>query len=318
MMPLKQNASTDMNKTNNTKKATRSDKDLAHMVARVAEAAQASAIICATETGEFAQHLRGLSEQLKLIVATTNGETYDVLIQTGLEAMRLPLRAIDKYSQIRHILSVALKATAVSIGDLVVCAIGRNVYPDEGTLVVLTDVEPGIQYLAISDLLKLTDGIRPTVLEVAVEMACKIGRAARRGKRLGAIFMLGDSIKVLEGSKQLIPNPFQGHDDASRRLTNPDIHTALVELAKLDGAFVVRGDGFIQTAGAFLATTDADIKLPPGLGARHFAAAAVTMRTDATAVVVSATDGNVRVFSHGTMVLQIDPDVPYGPMTSVT
>jgi DNA integrity scanning protein DisA with diadenylate cyclase activity len=37
------------------------------------------------------------------------------------------------------------------------------------------------------------------------------------------------------------------------------------------------------------------------------------MRTDATAVVVSATDGNVRAFSHGTMVLQIDPDVPYGP-----
>jgi len=308
MMPLKQDVSTDMNKTNTT----RSDKDLAHMVVRVAEAAQASAIICATETGEFAQHLRGLSEQLKLIAATTNGETYDVLIQAGLEAMRLPLRAIDKYSQIRHIMSVALKATTVSIGDLVVCAIGRNVYPDEGTLVVLTDVEPGIEYLAISDLLKLTDGIRPTVLEVAVDVACRIGRAARRGKRLGAIFMLGDSIKVLEGSKQLIPN------DASRRLTNPDIHTALVELAKLDGAFVVRGDGFIQTAGTFLATTDADIKLPPGLGARHFAAAAVTMRTDATAVVVSATDGNVRAFSHGTMVLQIDPDVPYGPMTSVT
>jgi len=58
--------------------------------------------------------------------------------------------------------------------------------------------------------------------------------------------------------------------------------------------------------------------LPSGLGARHYAAAAVTMRTDATAVVVSATDGNVRAFSNGTMVLQIDPDVPHGPIAKET
>jgi len=303
-------------KNDTTERAWSSDKDLAGMVVRVAGAAQANAIICATETGKFAKYLHELSEQVKLIAATTNRETYDDLVQGGLEAIRLPLRAIDKYSQVRHIVSVALKAKTVSIGDLVVCAIGREVYHDQGTLVVLTDVESSIEYLAVSDLLKLTDGIRPTVLEVAVEIACKIGRAARRGTRLGAIFMLGDSIKVLEGSKQLIPNPFQGHDDANRRLTNPDIQSALVELAKLDGAFVVRGDGFIQTAGTFLATTEADIKLPSGLGARHYAAAAVTTRTDATAVVVSATDGNVRVFSHGTMVMQIDPDAPYGPITT--
>ncbi len=303
-----------MSRTSKPINSTRSDEDLVHMVVRVAEAAKADAIICATETGAFARHLQGLSDEVRLVAATTNRETYDNLIEAGLVAVRLPLRAIDKYRQVRHIISMALGANSVSIGDLVVCAIGRNVYQDEGILVVLTDVEASIEYVTISDLLLLTDGIRPTVLEVAVEIACKIGRAARRGKRLGAIFMLGDSIKVLEGSKQLIPNPFQGHDDVSRRLTNPDIHNAVVELAKLDGAFVARGDGFIQTAGTFLATTDEDIKLPPGLGARHFAAAAVTMRTDATAVVVSATDGNVRAFSHGTMVLQIDPDVPYGPI----
>jgi DNA integrity scanning protein DisA with diadenylate cyclase activity len=284
------------------------------MVVRVAEAVQADAVICATETGAFAQHLQGLSDKVRLIAATTNRETYDTLIEAGVEAIRLPLRTINKYSQIRHIVSIAFGSASISLGDLVVCALGRNVYQEEGDLVVLTDVEPSMEYVAVSDLLKLTDGIRPTVLEVAVQIACKIGRAARRGVRLGAIIILGDSLRVLEGSQQLIPNPFEGHEDDSRRLTNPKIHTALVELSKLDGAFVVRGDGFIQTAGTFLASTDVDISLPPGLGARHLAAAAVTMRTDATAVVVSATDGNVRAFSHGTMVLQLDPDVPYVPI----
>ena len=147
---------------------------------------------------------------------------------------------------------------------------------------------------------------------MAVMVACKIGRAARRGKRIGAIFMLGDSLNVLKGSKQLVPNPFKGHEKADRMLTNPDIHDALVELSKLDGAFVLRGDGFIQAAGVFLASPPTAAELVSGLGARHATAAEVTMRTTATAVVVSATDGLVRAFSGGRMVLQIDPEIAHG------
>jgi DNA integrity scanning protein DisA with diadenylate cyclase activity len=142
-----------------------------------------------------------------------------------------------------------------------------------------------------------------------------IGRAARRGRRVGAIFMLGDSLRVLETSKQLIPNPFHGHDEATRQLANADTHDSLVELSKLDGAFIVRGDGYIQSAGTFLAAPHVELGLPAGLGARHVAAAAVTARTAATAVVVSATDGNVRVFSEGALTLQIDPEVAHGPIT---
>jgi len=305
-----------MSEFNNSKKTARSDEDLARMIASVANVAQADAVICATETGVFARLLHGMSAQIRVIAATTKRDTYDVLMQAGLETILLPLRAIDKYSQVRHVVSVALKSSTVSVGDLIVCALGRDVYQEEGDLVVLTDVEHSVEHLPISHFLKLTDAIQPKVLEIAIAIACKIGRAARRGKRLGAIFILGDSVRVLENSKQLIPNPFQGHDEASRRLTNPDIHDAIVELSKLDGAFIVRGDGLIQTAGTFLASPEIEVILPAGLGARHLAAAAVTKRTTSTAIVVSATDGNVRVFSGGSKVLHIDPEVPYGPITT--
>ncbi len=301
-----------MSRTNNSTRLPRSDEDLARMVVSVAKATQVDGIICITETGSLAQHLYRLSDDFRVIATTTNSKTYDSLTKAGLEVIHLPLHTADKYTQIRHAISVVLQSSSISIGDLVICAIGHDVYQEGGNLVVLTEMEAGIEKLAVSDLLKLTDGIRPILLEVAVAVACKIGRAARRGTRLGAIFMLGDSLKVLEGSKQLIPNPFQGHDDTRRRLTNPEIHHAVLELSKLDGAFVIRGDGFIQTAGTFLASIDIEIELPPGLGARHFAAAAVTKRTAATAVVVSATDGNVRAFSGGKMVLQMDPDVAHG------
>jgi diadenylate cyclase len=295
--------------------AARSDASLAQMIAQVAQAVQADVVLCATETGAFPQHLHHLSSQLRIIAATTNEETYDTLTQRGLETIRLPLRATDRYKQIRYIISVAFKSAKISSGDLVICAIGGNLYPEAGNLVVLTDVEPGVENLAVSDLIRLTDGIRPKALEAAVTVACKVGRAARRGKRIGTIFVLGDSLKVLEGSRQLIPNPFHGHDEMLRTLTNPDIHEALVELSKLDGAFVVRGDGFIQTAGVFLASAETQIDLPTGLGTRHVAAAAVTRRTAATAIVVSATDGNVRIFSGGKMVLHIDPNVAHSPIT---
>jgi diadenylate cyclase len=301
---------------NNSKKTTRSDEDLARMIVNVANVAQVDAIICATETGLFAKLLHSISGQIRVVAATTKRDTYDVLLQAGLESILLPLRAIDKYSQVRHVVSVALKSSMVSIGDLIICALGRDVYKEEGDLVVLTEVEHSVGHLSIIDFLKLTDAIQPKVLEIAIAIACKIGRTARRGKRLGTIFMLGDSVRVLKDSKQLIPNPFQGHDEASRRLTKPAIHDAIVELAKLDGAFVIRGDGFIQTSGTFLSSPKVEIAIPSGLGARHVAAAAVTKRTNSTAVVVSATDGNVRVFSGGAMVLHIDPEVPYGPMTT--
>jgi DNA integrity scanning protein DisA with diadenylate cyclase activity len=137
----------------------------------------------------------------------------------------------------------------------------------------------------------------------------------RGGTRVGAIFILGDSINVLKGSKQLVPNPFHGHQDSLRRITNPDIHDALIELSKLDGAFVVRGDGYIQSAAVFLATSGSETEQLSGLGARHIAAASITARTAATAIVVSATDGNVRAFAGGQLVLQLDPLVPYSPTT---
>jgi DNA integrity scanning protein DisA with diadenylate cyclase activity len=282
------------------------------MVVNVAKATQVVGIVCITETGALAQHLSRLSGNFRVIATTTNSETFDALKKAGLEVIRLPLHTADKYTQVRHAISVALQASSVSVGDLVVCAIGHDVYQDEGNFVVLTEMEASIEKPAVSDLLKLTDGIQPKVLEAAVKVACKIGRAARRGKRMGAIFMFGDSLNVLEGSKQLVPNPFQGHEKSNRMLTNSEIHDTLVELSKLDGAFVLRGDGFIQAAGGFLTSPYTKTELVADLGARHAAAAAATMRTTTTAIVVSATDGNVCAFSGGKLVLQVDPDVAYG------
>jgi DNA integrity scanning protein DisA with diadenylate cyclase activity len=210
--------------------------------------------------------------------------------------------------------SVALRAKKISLGDLVVCAVGHVLVHGGGDLILVTDVEVGAADIALHEMVKLTDGIRPQVLQAALEVACRIGQVSSGGKQIGALFVLGDSDGVLEGVKQLIPNPFQGHEGADRMLTNAKVQDVLVELAKIDGAVVFRGDGFIRTAGAFLAVSESKVEVPPGLGTRHVTGAAISARTDATAVVVSSTDGNVRAFAGGKLVLQLDPRVTPAPL----
>lgn len=296
-------------------KARRSDQELAEMIVQIATAVELDIVLCVAADVRLPRLLRESGVAARLLVATADEDVHERLAAEALEPIQLPLHAADKYSQVRHALAVALRLGRAAVGEVVLCAIGAQVYPDEGDLIVLADMEAIAERDVMADLLNVTDNVQPSVLEAALTVASKIGRVVRRGgPRIGAIFMLGDAARLLEGAEQLVPNPFFGHDKEWRQITNPDIHDALVEFAKLDGAFVIRGDGYIEAAGVFLATDDDGVEVPTGLGARHIAAAASSARTGATAVVVSATDGNVRVFDNGRQILQMAPDVPYGPI----
>jgi DNA integrity scanning protein DisA with diadenylate cyclase activity len=283
------------------------------MIVQVADAVRTDHVICGTQTGVLFRHVHENTTSVPVIAATTSGETFDALEREGFNAMRLSMRVANKYWQARHAVSTALNVGKVAIGDLVVCAVGHDLCQGTGDLVLVTDVEANVSEVALSEMVRLTDGIRPSVMEAALLVACKIGVITRQGKPLGALFMLGDSDQVAKRSRQLVLNPFQGHEEPDRMLTNTKIHQMIAELAKLDGAFIVRGDGLIRTAGAFLVAPKVQVEIPAGLGARHTTAAAVTACTHATAVVVSATDGFVRAFSGGQLVLEMDPEVPFGP-----
>jgi len=75
------------------------------------------------------------------------------------------------------------------------------------------------------------------------------------------------------------------------------------EFAKIDGAFLIRGDGVIMSAGAFL-TGDAPAgEMQSGLGARHAAALAISARTQALSVVVSESTRRISVFHAGRRII---------------
>ena len=127
------------------------------------------------------------------------------------------------------------------------------------------------------------------------------------GRPVGALFVVGDSRAVMEHSRQLSLNPFQGYSEEERSMLSPEVARALRAFAVLDGAFVLREDGVVLAAGRYLNFEEKDVSVPLGLGARHMAAAGISRETEAIAVAVSQTSGAVRVFKKGKAVLELAP-----------
>ena len=150
--------------------------------------------------------------------------------------------------------------------------------------------------------------VNTRVLEQTITLAVEIAREGREGRKIGTLFVVGDSGAVLESSRPLILDPLHGHPDEKKRIANPDVRETLKELAQLDGAFVVSDEGVVLSAARYLDTVSEDLNVPLGLGSRHMAAASVSKRTNAVAVVVSESS-MVRMFDDGELISEITPEL---------
>ena len=99
----------------------------------------------------------------------------------------------------------------------------------------------------------------------------------------------------------------KGYSTAERRLEDSKVRESLKEIAQLDGAFVVASDGTIVAACQYISAPAAEITLSKGLGARHWAGAAISRATGAIAIAVSESNGTVRLFQNGKVMLRIEP-----------
>jgi diadenylate cyclase len=151
-------------------------------------------------------------------------------------------------------------------------------------------------------------GVNRRVLEQTITLAVEIAREGREGRKIGTLFVVGDSEAVLKSSRPLILDPLYGHPDESKRIDDPNIRETLKELAQLDGAFVVSNDGVVLSATRYIDTVSDALNVPLGLGSRHMAAASVSKRTGAVAVVVSESS-MVRMFDDGELVSEIVPEL---------
>lgn len=148
----------------------------------------------------------------------------------------------------------------------------------------------------------------PSVLESTVELALEIAREGREGRRIGTLFTVGHADAVLAASRALILDPLAGHAPARTHITDSDLRGTIKELAQLDGAFVISDSGVVVAACRYLDASVEQIALPLGFGSRHLAAASISQRLGAIAIVVSES-GVVRVFHAGQIEATLIPEL---------
>src|SRR5687768_16753525 len=88
-------------------------------------------------------------------------------------------------------------------------------------------------------------GVSREVLGPTIELAVEIAREGREGRRVGTMFIVGDSSSVLEYARPLILDPISRHPREQRRMIDPNLRGTLKELAQLDGAFIVDDEGVV-------------------------------------------------------------------------
>lgn len=213
----------------------------------------------------------------------------------------LPITFEDFDDRVHFGVEGALDAGYVDDGDTVVCA--ASVFDDEidtvGRVRISSKAHSGVYDLLVNS--------RPdeTVIRDVIELAVELGKKGQKGSPVGALFVVGDAGKVMNKSRPLSYNPFE---KSHVNVGDPIVKVMLKEFSRLDGAFVISDSGKIVSAYRYLEPSAEGVDIPKGLGARHMAAGAITRDTNAIAIVLSESDGLVRAFKAGDLVLEIDPE----------
>ena len=215
--------------------------------------------------------------------------------------VELPLEFDNVRDRIKFGIHGAMDDEYVSEGDNVACSVSVFGGNQDSVIRVRVDetVESGIYDLFVNS--RAEPGVIRNVFEVAVEL----GKKGQKGKPVGALFVVGDAGKVMNKSRPLSYNPFE---KSHVHVGDPIVNVMLKEFSRLDGAFVVSDSGKIVSAYRYLEPAAEGVDIPKGLGARHMAAGAITRDTNSTAVVLSESDGLVRAFKGGKLILGIDPE----------
>lgn len=164
-----------------------------------------------------------------------------------------------------------------------------------------------LRRLTTRDLQQLESSVPLKSLKTVIDLAAQIGREGREGKKVGAIFVIGDIRQILKHCKDSGFDPLRGYKREMRNLNDARVREDIKEIAQMDGAFVISPDGIVEKSRQIIEVNHANLSLSKGLGARHWAAAAISQITKAIAIVVSQSTGTVRIFQNGETMLRIEP-----------
>lgn len=269
--------------------------------ARVADGAGCGAILIFGDTFVGGVQAGAVPSRVKTILVTRNPIEPSEDQKGFAETIQVRSFSSQRLAQLRSAMLVALTRGIISFTDRVCCVGGMTGSNQFDTLVVV-DVEREFQTLLTGQTADLLpEDVKPEVLERIIAVATELGVEGREGRPVGCLFVVGDVEKVETFTKPLVLNPFFGYKEEDRNILNPFMDETVKEFSSIDGAFVIRGDGVVESAGSLIQAIDSDHALPGGLGSRHAAAAAISVAANCIAIVVSSSTGQVTLFRRGVM-----------------
>lgn len=236
----------------------------------------------------------------KTILVTRNMVDIDEDDKDAPEVIQVRSYSTRRLAQLRSAMFVALTRGMISFSDRV-CCVGGIAGSNQFDTVVIVDVEREFQTLLTGHTDLVPDDVKPEVLERVIAIATELAVEGREGKPVGCLFVVGDAAKVEKLIKPLVLNPFYGYKEEDRNILSPFMDETVKEFSSIDGAFVIRGDGVVSSAGSLIQASDSDHILPSGLGSRHAAAAAISVASECISIVVSSSTGQVTLFRRGVM-----------------
>ncbi len=256
------------------------------------------------DTGAFETEGKGI----KTILVTKGGSEIPEAFRKEGRAITVPNLNLSRVGQMKIAITKGIAAGLLVKGDKVVCLTG---IPKFGYIDSVTIIDVGREYeiLTAEQIIDIFEYVHPEVFEAVLTIALELAAQGREGRPVGTIFVLGDHEKVLQFSRQMIMNPFLGYGEEERNILDPGLKDTVKEFSALDGAFIIKDNGVVITAGSHLSAAVEGKDFPQGLGGRHIAAAGITNVTNAIAMVISESTGTVRVFKKGKIFVSIEKPV---------
>jgi len=267
---------------------------------RVAKGAGCRALMVFGDTFIGGIESGALQSTLKTILVTRNPVESSDDDREFSEMIQVRSFSNQRMAQLRSAILVALTRGVIVFTDRV-CCIGGMTGSNQFDTLIVVDIEREFQTLLTGQNDLLPEDVKPEVLERVIAVATELAVEGREGRPVGCLFVVGDNDRVATLTKPLVLNPFFGYKEEDRNILNPFMDETVKEFSSIDGAFVIRGDGVVESAGSLIQATDSDHALPSGLGSRHAAAAAISVAAHCISIVVSSSTGQVTLFRRGVM-----------------
>lgn len=285
------------------------NKTMIEHAVRIAHEIKANALlVCIDVINDPELLMDEIKKDIGFIIVSREDESISEEMQKNAQILYVPNVNLTRVGKIKLAVAKGIVQGILKRGDKVVCLSGVPRFGYADSIFVL-DVGKEFEILTSDFINDLTENVRPEVFNSALNIACELAAQGRESRKVGTIFVLGDDEKVMQLSRQMIINPFSGYSEDQLNILNPELEETIKELSAIDGAFIIKENGVLVTAGRHLSAALDSREFPPGLGSRHIAAAGITSVTKAVAIVISESSGNVTVFKNGKLFVTIEKPV---------